>query len=146
MPASAPPAAPVSCTDDEVRGVRRFVVAMAVRAAAGTALWLALHTHAAMTAVLVASCWGPWWLARRGASAAREDRARARSHVSNAALVVFLATALWTIWALVLAGRGRDAGGSRLAALWTFLVLCFVVDFWLFRWGLGAVPDLDAES
>lgn len=140
-----PPHAALPCTADEIRGVRWFVRAMAIRAWLGTALWAVVHTRVPMTAALVASCWLPWWMARRGAASAAADRARTRSHVANAGLVVFLATALWTLWGLVLAGRGTDLEGGRLAALWTFLFLCFVVDFWLFRRGLAAVPERDDE-
>lgn len=123
--------------------MQRFSTAIVVRAWLGTALWLAVHQSVAMTAVLVASCWGPWALVRRGASYADRDRERARGHLANASLVVFLATAIWTLWGLVLAGRGREVEGWALAALWTFLFLCFVVDFWLFRWGLRAIPPQD---
>lgn len=143
LPAAAPAPAsrgPAPCTDAERRDVRRFGTAIVVRAWIGTALWVAVHQNLPMTLVLVASCWGPWLLVRRGDAAAERDRDQARGHIANASLVVLLATAAWTLWGLVLAGRGRDVGGWALAALWTFLFLCFVVDFWLFRWGMRAVP------
>lgn len=138
-PQSAAPA-----DEAERRSVGRFDTAILVRAVVGTALWVAVHRDVAMTAVLVASCWGPWIAVRRGARAAATDRERARGHILNASLVVLLATAAWTIWGLVLAGRGRDVEGPALAALWAFLLTCFVVDFWLFRWGLSAIPSRGA--
>jgi len=149
-PATAPTRTerPVAGTGDEIRRTARFEIAILVRAVAGTALWLALHrgmTAGAfvMTGVLVATCWGPWLLVRAGRNALGSDRDRARGHIANASGIVFLATAVWTLWGLVLAGRGKEVEGAALAVLWTFLFLCFVVDFWLFRWGLRAVP---AES
>ena len=136
---------PVPGTDEEIRRVGRFEAAILVRAVAGTALWLALHRGATpgaitMTSVLVATCWGPWRLVRSGRVRLPADRAAARDRILNASAVVFLATAIWTIWGLALAGRGKEVEGGALAALWTFLFLCFVVDFWLFRWGLRALP------
>lgn len=138
-------ACPVAGTGDEIRRTARFEVAILVRAVAGTALWLVLHrglTTGAfvMTGVLVATCWVPWLLVRAGRNALDADRERARGHLLNASAIVFLATAVWTIWGLVLAGRGREVEGAALAVLWSFLFLCFVVDFWLFRWGLRALP------
>ena len=53
----------------------------------GTALWLVVHRNVPMTALLVASCWGPWLLVRRGAVIAAPT-ANARGHILNAALVV----------------------------------------------------------
>ena len=127
----------------ERASVRRFGVAILVRALVGTALWLAVHRSVAMTAVLVASCWWPWGLVHRASRLLGTDRERARQLLSNSGLVVFLATAAWTLWGLVLAGKGKDVGGSALALLWTFLSLCFVVDFVLFRWAFRALPERD---
>ncbi|MCE9637777.1 MAG: hypothetical protein K8T90_18915 [Planctomycetes bacterium] len=142
---------PVPGTADEPRRVVRFELAILIRAIVGTALWLAMHRGAtpgalAMTGVLVATCWGPWLLVRAGRNCVSIDRERARGHLLNASAVVFLATAIWTIWGLVLAGRGKEVEGTALAVLWSFLFLCFVVDFWLFRWGLRALPAQSAPA
>ena len=99
-----------------------------------------------MTAFLVATCWWPAWLVRRACTLLETDRERARQSLGNAGLVVLLATAAWTLWGLVLAGSGKDVEGWALTLLWTFLFLCFVVDFVLFRWGLRALPELDPPA
>ena len=137
LPECAPPAAG---TDDECRRVGHFGVALFARAAIGTALWLLLHRSVMMTSILVATCWVPWAMVRAGARVVRADRGRARGHILNASAIVFLATAVWTVWGLVLAGRGKNVDGAALAVLWTFLCLCFALDYWLVRWGLRALP------
>lgn len=121
--------------------MRRFGVAILVRALIGTALWIAVHRSVAVTVALVATCWWPAWLVQRACAVLATDRERARQHLGNSGLVVLLATAAWTLWGLVLAGKGKEVAGWALTLLWTFLFLCFVVDFVLFRWGLRALPD-----
>ena len=142
-PPSAPPPAPVPGEPGESARVRRFGTAILVRAAVGTALWIAVHRNVAMTAVLVATCWWPAEMVRRASAAVATDRERARHLVADSGMVVLLATAIWTLWGLVLAGRGKDVEGWALTLLWSFLFLCFVVDFVLFRWGLRALPERD---